>query len=117
MRAKSIEGKAYWLKHIKNYKASGLNKNRYCNQYGITYHKFLYWFDKLAIEALQPQSVNKKANKANRFIKVKLNSEHDSVFDQSNHLKLLCIMELKQGHRLLIHDADILEKLLLLLND
>ncbi len=111
-----VEDKGYWLKHVENYKASGLNKNRYCIKHDVTYHKFLYWFDKLTVKALQPQTARTNTSKTDQFIKVKLNSEHISTIDQSRATKPLCILELKQGHRLLVHNEAALEKLFLLLS-
>ena len=114
MRSKAIEDKFYWLKHIKNYKDSGMNKNRYCNQHGIKYHRFLYWFDKLLSNVLQPEPVNKKTNKSNQFIKVKLSPEAKQI---THSPKPLCTLELKQGHRLLVHNESVLAKVLSLLSE
>ena len=113
MRSKATKDKAHWLKHIESYKASGMNKNKYCDQHGITYHRFLYWFDKLTSKSLQLQTIRKNTNKANQFIKVKLNSKPDQM---TRSIKPLCILELKQGHRLFVHDEAALEKLFLLLS-
>jgi len=65
------------------------------------------------------QAAIKNTSKANKFIKVKLDSEHDSAFYQasSHPAKPLCVLELKQGHRLLVHDNVALEKLFLLLGE
>jgi len=114
MRPKAIEDKSYWLKHVENYKASGLNKNRYCVQHSVSYHKFLYWFDKLTSQSSSSRTVRKAADQANQFIKIKLNSEAKQI---SGSAKPLCILELKQGHRLLVHNEAILEKLFLLLSE
>jgi len=117
MRAKSTENKSYWTNHVKAYKASGLNKNRYCSKQAVSYHRFLYWFEKLTSKTLQPQKDNKSTIKAkNQFIKVKLDSKSNSVFNHPSSSIPLCILELKQGHRLLVHNEAILEKLFLLLS-
>ena len=110
MRLKATEDKAYWLKHVEGCKASGLNKNRYCVQYGVSYHRFLYWFDKL--NAKVSRSIASK--KANQFIKVKLNSESEQV---TSSTKPLCILELRQGHRLFVHNESVLVKALSLLSE
>ena len=111
MRSHAIENKSYWLKHIESYNASGLNKNRYCNQHDIAYHRFLYWFEKLDKKTSRP-SAN---NKTNQFIPIK---EARAITPKNlKPTEALCILELKQGHRLLVHNEAILEKLFLLLGE
>jgi len=122
MSSNAIESELYWLKHVKAYKASGLNKHKYCNQHGIVYHRFLYWFDKLTPQTAQSHMVNniddkQKNQNLNQFIKVKLSSERDSALNQPCLSKPLCVLELKQGHRLFVHDEAILEKIFLLLSE
>jgi len=96
MRSKAIESKAYWTKHVEAHKASGLNKHKYCDQHKVSYHRFLYWFNKL----------NKKSN---QFIKIKLNPESEQT---AHSAKTLCVLEFKQGHRLLVHNEAVLAKVL-----
>ena len=110
MKSRVTENTAYWLKHVEACKISGLNKHKYCDQHGVSYHRFLYWFDKL----------NKKPNhlaansKTNQFIKVKLNSETEHM---TYSAKPLCILELKQGHRLIVHNESVLVKILSMLSE
>ncbi len=122
MRSRAIEDESYWLKYVGNYKASGLNKHKYCKQHGIVYHRFLYWFAKLAVRQLQSRAANnvddkQKNQNSNQFIKVKLSSEHNFALGQPCSAKPLCILELKQGHRLFIYNEDVLERIFLLLGE
>lgn len=107
MKSKTTENKTYWLEHIASYKASGLSKSRYCLQATVCYHRFLYWFDKLAKQAAQ---INCGA-KTEQFIPIKL-----APISESKSAEFLCVLELKQGHRLLIHNVVVLEKLISILS-
>ena len=109
MRSRAIENESYWLKHVESYKASGLNKHKYCDQHGVSYHRFLYWFEKLN----KKPSHSATGKKANQFIKIKLTSEVDQAAYSTNPL---CILELKQGHRLIVHNELVLIKILSLLS-
>jgi len=93
MRPKVIEDKSYWLKHIERYKASGLNKSKYCARHNITYHNFLYWLSKLTNQPLQSQPTCKISNNKKTFIKVKLDSDTKANKTDCS-AKPLCILEL-----------------------
>jgi hypothetical protein len=84
--------KAYWRRHVEDYQASGLKKVTYCTNNNVPYHKFLYWHNKLT------------RKRTNQLMPVKIKSAIRS--------EALCVLELKQGRRVLIYDEGILLKLL-----
>lgn len=88
------EDQAYWDKHIKQFKESGANYKTYCQKEGVHYERFVYRFNK-----------DRNASKVNKLIPVSLKSRAPSVSS-------LCSIEFQSGHRLFIHDASILDKVL-----
>ena len=108
MATKVIEDKSYWLQHISDYKSSGVsNKSAYCLQAGVTYHRFLYWFEKLSRELVDKNT----PRKPEQLIPVQVAAK-----PQTRATTPLCILEFKQGHRLLVHNESVLEKLIILLS-
>ncbi len=107
MALTTIENRTYWLKQIKNYKTRGYpSKSAYCRETGVNYARFIYWSEKLGRQLPQGSI----ATKAKEFIPI-------TVAPKSPHnlATPLCILELKQGHRLLIQNESVLEKIFLLL--
>lgn len=86
-----IEKDEFWRKHYEKQQSSGLSRAMYCRQYELNYHYFCYWVKK------QKTPIN------NGLISVKLKSDILSAPQQT-----LCTLDLKNGHSLKIHDAQIL---------
>ncbi len=99
MASTIIETKSYWLKQIKNYKTSGLpSKSVYCREAGVSYHRFIYWSEKLGKELAKENF----ATKPKEFIPVKLTPK-----SAPSTTAPLYILELRQGHRLLIQSESV----------
>jgi len=81
---------AYWREHIAGYRNSGLSKVEYCNQKQVPYNKFLYWCNKLS-----------KDSKPLIPVKIK-----------ERVIEAPCVLELREGHKLLIYEEGMLLKVL-----
>ena len=108
MASKTIEDKTYWLKQIAGYKNSGLSKMAYCRQTRVSYCRFLYWLEKLA----KHNDCQLTLQEDEGFIPIKPLSSAKLSSEQ-----VMCVLELKQGHRLLIRDEAVLEKVFMLLSN
>ena len=38
--------KAFWQRHVEQWRTSSLSKMAYCQQYALTYHQMVYWSTK-----------------------------------------------------------------------
>ncbi len=42
----TVSRKAFWQRHVEQWRTSGLSKMAYCQQYALTYHQMVYWSKK-----------------------------------------------------------------------
>jgi hypothetical protein len=82
--------KSYWGRHVSGYQKSGLSKIKYCKQEQVPYYKFLYWCNKLSKDP-------------KRLIPVKI---------KESGSKAPCVLELREGSKLLIYEEGMLLKVL-----
>lgn len=82
----------YWENHVKAAQQSSLSRAAYCRQNNISYHRLKYWHYKLT------PSANHKV------IPIEITT--------SNSETPLCILELNNGSRLLIHSEEVLAYIL-----
>ena len=87
------ETPGFWQHHVANFALNNVTKIQYCKDNNITYHRFLYWHDKFT-------------NGTDSFIPIK--------FPGNNNLAV-CTIEFSQGHRLVLHDSNILPQIISLL--
>ena len=105
------EDEHYWRHHLSGFSCSKQTKKQYCKENGVAYDRFFYWIRKLSIPTIQ-QSPNKKnpAEKMPQLLPVQLNQK-----DHETQSAALCILTLKNGCTLHIHDQQslsfIIEKL------
>ena len=45
-RLRSISREAFWLRHVEQWRESGLSKMAYCQQNSLVYHQMVYWSSK-----------------------------------------------------------------------
>ena len=45
---------AFWPRHIEQWRASGLSKMAYCQQYALTYHQMTCWSNK-DLQVVKPE--------------------------------------------------------------
>ena len=92
---------AFWKNHYSTQQASGLSRADYCRKHTINYDNFTHWIGRWRI------------NQRDTLIPIKIKSPFaiQSV-DLSNPSKTLCTLDLKNGHRLRVHDSSALLMLL-----
>jgi hypothetical protein len=91
------ENEAYWDRHIKAQRASGISRAAYCRINHVHYDRLTYWFKN-----------NKKAYQTNASvipIRLKPEVRHESNTDGT---KVLCTLIFKNGVTISIHDKDAL---------
>ena len=92
---------AFWQDHYSIQQSSGLSRAAYCRKHAINYDRFTYWVCKWRID------------QRDTLIPVKIKTSFAArLADQSNLLETLCTLDLKNGHRLRIHDNSVLSLLL-----
>ena len=85
------QGREFWQPHVDAFNGMGITKLKYCQEYNVGYHRFLYWHRKLS-------------KKSNNLLPVKLKS--------SGLMGSLCTLESPKGFRLNIHEEQVLTKVL-----
>jgi hypothetical protein len=94
----SIEDVAFWQKHLPAQTGSGLSKSAYCRANKVDYVRFIYWSKKLSISSVAALSP---------LVPVMLQEPPGKLVDN-----VLCMLQLKNGHRLHIYDAQVVSILL-----
>jgi len=108
MRTEAIEKKSYWIKHVDAYRRGNFaSKTAYCNKSGVSYHNFLYWYQKIIHELVNKDELSPRK----LFVPIQVTTREPSISTSP-----LCTLEFKQGHRLKIHSELVLEKLINLLS-
>ena len=82
----------FWQPHVDAFNSMGISKIKYCRQYGVEYHKFLYWHQKLS------------RTTAGNLLPVKLKAVGSA--------NVLCTVESPRGYRVMIHAESALTKIL-----
>lgn len=109
MHPQTIEEKSYWIKHVDAYRRGNFaSKAAYCSKFGVCYHRFLYWCQKIIKELANKGGLQRDA----LFMPIKVVPQELPVTSPAS---LLCTLEFKQGHKLNIHNESVLEKLINLL--
>jgi hypothetical protein len=93
----SQEDKAYWERHIKSQRASGISRAAYCRINHVNYDRLSYWLKN-----------NKQAPQAKAgVIPIRLKQEisHEANVDEA---KILCTLRFKTGATISIHDKEAL---------
>jgi hypothetical protein len=93
-----IEDGAFWQNHLLAQAGSGLSKSAYCRVHKVDYGRFVYWSKKLSISSVAAISP---------LVPVTLQKPPEKTADN-----VLCMLQLKNGHRLHIYDAQVLSTLL-----
>lgn len=88
--SKPTENDAFWRQHHESQKASGLSRKTYSLQHDLNYDRFGYW-------------LSKQSHHSDKLISVNLKTEISAVSQNT-----LCTLDLKNGHRLQIHDTRVL---------
>ncbi len=111
MHPQAMEEKSYWIKHVDAYKRGNFaSKAAYCAKFGVCYHRFLYWCQKIVKELVKKGDLSREA----LFMPIKVVPQESPVTSPTS---LLCTLEFKQGHKLIIHNESVLEKLVNLLSE
>ena len=109
MTTKTLEDKAYWIKHIEAYRRGNFrSKTAYCVQTDVDYHRFIYWHQKIIREAANNDGLPRKS----LFMPVQATELNQAPKPAG----LLCTLEFRQGHKLKVHDESLFEKLINLLS-
>jgi hypothetical protein len=87
----TIENEAFWHRHIQSFKTSGLTRTKYCQLHKVNYDRFGYWLRKLV-----PCSAS--------LVPVKVKANNEPLLRQT----AICILNLRNGANLAIHDLQVL---------
>lgn len=99
------EDESYWQEHLTAFMASDLTRTSYCKEFGINYHRFGYWKNRLLDKSI---TSSERITKPSKLVPITLKAEN-GVSDKS---KSLCSLHLKNGSVLQIHDERALSLLL-----
>ena len=120
MKTKAIEDKSYWISHVENYRSGDIkNKKAYCRQSKINYHRFFYWYQKIIKELVNKGKLPQEALFMPIKIATKQSNQKDDDYHDDHNVKnsnLLCVLEFKRGHKLIIYNESILQSLVNMLS-
>lgn len=126
MKTNAIEDKNYWVNHVEQYSSGAainkMSKMAYCRQAKINYHRFLYWYRKI----IKVQVNKGKLPREALFMPIKMAAKQSNQTQKNDdyrndhcgkqHNDLLCSLEFKQGHKLMIYNESVLQNLITILS-
>jgi len=94
----SQEDKAYWERHVKAWRVSGISRAAYCRINHVNYDRMTYWIKN-----------NKQARQANVDM-IPILVKPENIIDEAsmNGSRILCTLRFKTGITISIHDKEIL---------
>ena len=93
--SKQVENEAFWKHHHELLKSSKMKRSEYCRENNLNYDRFGYWINRW--------NQFKKVKGPIKLVNVKLKSN-----ESSSQIKILCTLDLKNGHSLKIYDPEVL---------
>src|ERR1700733_13607236 len=93
--SKRVENEEFWQHHHKLLKSNGMKRSSYCRENNLNYDRFGYW-------------INRWNKLKNDKAPIKLVGVTLKSTESSSQTKLLCALDLKNGHSLKIYDSEVL---------
>jgi hypothetical protein len=93
--SKREENEAFWKHHHELLKSSGMKRSDYCRENNLSYDRFGYW--------ISCWNRFKKVKDPIKLVDVRLKPN-----ESSSLTKILCTLDLKNGHSLKIYDPEVL---------
>jgi hypothetical protein len=101
------ENEEYWKQHQSRFLVSGLSRKKYCLKHEVNYDRFNYWFKKLLPHQEGTPSVKGSSGENSLLLPVRLSQPKSETLSV-----LLCTVNFKNGHHLVIHHERALSLLL-----
>lgn len=107
--SQEIMNQDFWKKQYALYKKSGISKAAYCRNNNLIAPRFIYWSHKFEVAETIEAAKSKVSHSAN-FAKIEISE--DKVKSSVSKINPLCILELENAKRLIIHDMAVIKILL-----
>ena len=94
---KNIDKHTFWEQQLSAFHASNLSRKAFCIKHSLAYYQFQYWYRRI--------NAKKSSSTPPPLLPIKITKESMSQ-------NALCTLELRGGHRLVIHETNALRFLL-----
>ena len=95
----TVYDETFWRNHVNACKTSECNKSQYCKQHGLSYHRFLYWYNKFAAPFTNDALIS-------------VQMQEQAISHVSPPQTILATLVLRSGLQLQIYDVSVVTMIL-----